>query len=245
MTYRERAFGRALSIQRERWNVHLEMRPDPADESVMASRTHAHLQAALGPVTRAATSDVTDDRSFTIEEQETYALVERARSGDREAYAMLFDRFHDEIYRFATRRVGDPIAGQDAAAETFADAFRGITKFEQTGAPFEAWLYTIARRRIVDQVRLRARHDHAELSADDALYEASSGHEASIVDGLLLRALIARLPESERDVIEFRFMEDLDVEQTALRLGKQPGAVRVAQHRALTKLRTMIHEDVP
>src|SRR5207253_1664353 len=167
MTYRERAFGRALSIQRKRWNVHLEMRPDLADESVMASRTHAHLQAALGPVTRAVTSDVTDDRTFTIEEQETCALVERAR------------------------------------------------------------------------------HDHAELSADDALYEPSSGHEASIVDGLLLRALIARLPESERDVIELRFMEDLDVEQTALRLGKQPGAVRVAQHRALTKLRTMIHEDVP
>jgi RNA polymerase sigma-70 factor (ECF subfamily) len=187
--------------------------------------------------------DVTDRPAQTIEEQETDALVERARSGDREAYAMLFGRFHDEIYRFATRRIGDPIAGQDAAAETFADAFKGIARYERTGAPFEAWLYTIARRRVVDQIRTRARHDHAELPSE-AADPSSNGHESSVINSMHLRALIARLPDTERDVIELRFMEDLDVEQTALRLGKQPGAVRVAQHRALIKLRTMMHEGL-
>jgi RNA polymerase sigma-70 factor, ECF subfamily len=207
----------------------------------MAPRPRADLNASFDATT---IPDVTDAPATTIEEQETRALVERARSGDREAYAMLFDRFHDEIYRFATRRIGDPTAGQDAAADTFADAFRGIHKFQHTGAPFEAWLYTIARRRIADQVRARARHDHAELPADEAFSPASNGHEGSVVDAMLLRALIARLPESERDVVELRFMEDLDVEQTALRLGRQPGAVRVAQHRALMKLRTMMHEDL-
>ena len=217
------------------------MRPEDADEPMMAPRPRADLKA---PFDATSIPDVTDAPAATIEEQETYALVERARSGDREAYAMLFERFHDEIYRFATRRIGDPVAGQDAAADTFADAFRGIHKFQQTGAPFEAWLYTIARRRIVDQVRVRSRHDHAALPADEALSPSSNGHEASVIDAMLLRALISRLPETERDVVELRFMEDLDVEQTALRLGKQPGAVRVAQHRALTKLRTMMHEDM-
>jgi len=236
----------ALSyIQREFSFVHLEMSALDADETMMAIRPQPPAASDLAAVTSPTSiSDVTDERAPTIEEQETYALVERARSGDREAYAMLFDRFHDEIYRFATRRIGDPIAGQDAAAETFADAFKGIARFEQTGAPFEAWLYTIARRRIVDQIRVRARHDHAELSPEEPFQPSFGGHESFVVDTLLLRALIARLPESERDVVELRFMEDLDVEQTAIRLGKQPGAVRVAQHRALTKLRTMMHEDL-
>jgi RNA polymerase sigma-70 factor (ECF subfamily) len=200
--------------------------------------SHSEVEGALERRSGAA-----GDAPGTLEEQETYSLVERAREGDREAYASLFDRFHDEIYRFATRRIGDPVAGQDAAAETFADAFSGIRRFHQTGAPFEAWLYTIARRRIVDQVRLRARHDHAELPSNDTGQPSSGGHEPSVVDALLLRGLIARLSETERDVLELRFMEDLDVEQTALRLGKQPGAVRVMQHRALTKLRTMMAED--
>jgi RNA polymerase sigma-70 factor, ECF subfamily len=241
---RARPSGRALSIHRPGTTVQLEMKAFNADESVMASQPQAHPNHAVDTVTSRSVSDVTDGPVTTIEDQETFGLVARARSGDREAYAILFDRFYDEIYRFATRRIGDPVAGQDAAADTFADAFRSIARFEETGAPFQAWLYTIARRRIVDQIRMRARHEHAELSADDALQPACAGHETSVVDGLLLRALITRLPDSERDVVELRFMEDLDVEQTALRLGKQPGAVRVAQHRALMKLRTMMHEDL-
>src|SRR6266508_3826081 len=97
-------------------------------------------------------NDVTPLNLSTIEQEETVALVERARSGDREAYAMLVERFHDEIYRFAARRLGDPVAGQDAAADTFADAFGAIRRFEFKGAPFEAWLYTIARPRVTDQL---------------------------------------------------------------------------------------------
>src|SRR5258708_5872714 len=100
---------------------------------------------------------VTPDARPAMEEIATDELVTRAPGGDREAYAMLFGRFHDEIYRFATRRLGDPAAGQDAAADTFADAFGGIHRFQFRGAPFEAWLYTIARRRVADQLRRRAR----------------------------------------------------------------------------------------
>jgi RNA polymerase sigma-70 factor (ECF subfamily) len=155
---------------------------------------------------------------------------------------MLFDRFHDEIYRFATRRLGDPVAGQDAASDTFVDAFRGIARFESRGVPFEAWLYTIARRRVIDHRRSRAHHDHAELSPD--VTKPFNDHATELVDSMHLRALIAQLPETERDVVELRFMEDLDVEQTALRLGKQPGAVRVAQHRGLIRLRTMMNEEL-
>jgi RNA polymerase sigma-70 factor, ECF subfamily len=186
--------------------------------------------------------DVTGRSTTTIEQQETEALVLRAQSGDREAYPLLFNRFHDEIYRFAARRLGDPEAAQDAAAETFADAFGGLGRFRARGAPFEAWLYTIARRRVVDQLRVRARHEHDALPEVVTTVAPHADHAAGIATHLHMRALIARLPETERDVIELRFMEDLDVEHTALRLGKQPGAIRVAQHRALQKLRTMMSE---
>jgi len=187
--------------------------------------------------------DVTSLSSLTIEQQETEALVLRAQSGDREAYPLLFDRFHNEIYRFAARRLGDPVAAQDAAAETFADAFGGIGRFKARGLPFEAWLYTIARRRVVDQMRLRARHEHDALPDGAEPGTPTPDPANKVADLMHLRALIARLPDGERDVIELRFMEDLDVEHTALRLGKLPGAIRVSQHRALTRLRTMMSED--
>lgn len=183
--------------------------------------------------------DVTDEATRTMEEVSTADLVGRARDGDREAYAMLFSRFHDEIYRFASRRIGDPVAGQDIAADTFVDAFGSIARFKWRGVPFEAWLYTIARRRIADLMRARARADRLTPPLEPSV---ASDHSGAVLDALHVRDLISRLSESERDVIELRFMEDLDVQQTALRLEKSAGAIRVTQHRALQRLRAMAAE---
>ena len=180
------------------------------------------------------TSDVTSETVRPIEDVATEELVSRAQSGDRDAYAMIFDRFHDEIYRYATRRVGDPHVGQDVAADTFTDAFAGLGRFRWRGVPFEAWLYTIARRRVADVMRGRTRAASASVAPD-----VTPDPAPTVIESLDLRALVARLSDTEREVIELRFMEDLDVEQTALRLGKQTGAVRVAQHRALNRLRLM------
>jgi RNA polymerase sigma-70 factor (ECF subfamily) len=182
---------------------------------------------------------VTDLGWGAIPPVKTEELVARARSGDGEAYGMLFERFHDEIYRFATRRIGDPTAGQDVAADTFADAFGSLPRYSWTGVPFEAWLYTIARRRVADHLRARTRRERVEPAL---VVERFEDHAHDVVDAMHMRELIARLSETERDVIEMRFMEDLDVEATALRLGKKPGAVRVAQHRALARLRSMMKE---
>ena len=179
---------------------------------------------------------VTREPAATIEEVTVPELVGLARSGDEEAFTMLFHRFHDEIYRFATRRLRDPHAGQDVAAETMADAFSSIHRFRWRGVPFEAWLYTIARRRIVDRLRAGAKERREEVPAD----AATPDHSDAIVETARVRAAIAALPPTERDVVELRFMEDLDVEQTALRLGKRAGAVRVTQHRALARLRVAL-----
>lgn len=193
------------------------------------------------PVDGIAGDAVTQGVAPEIEQLGTDVLVGRARTGDREAYGMLFDRFHDEIYRFSTRRVGDPVLGQDIAADTFADAFGAIPRFQWRGVPFEAWLYTIARRRVADALRARGR---SEVDVPQSGIRWVPDHAAGVVDSMHLRELIDRLPDGERDVIEMRFMEDLDVAATARRLGKSPGAVRVAQFRAIARLRGLIAEGV-
>ena len=165
---------------------------------------------------------------------ETDELVARARSDDEDAYMMLFERFHDEVYRYATRRLGDPASGQEVAADTMADAFAGLHRYRAGRGPFEAYLYTIARRRVADRFRHLARTPMAgDVEPDGVTPDPSTG----VVEGIALRELVQTLPPTERDVVALRFMEGLDVEATARRLGKKPGAVRVAQHRALRRLR--------
>ncbi|MFA5891671.1 MAG: sigma-70 family RNA polymerase sigma factor [Actinomycetota bacterium] len=175
-----------------------------------------------------------------MREVSTRDLVTRAQAGDKEAFAMIFDRFHDEVYRFAARRLGDPVLAQDVAAETFVALFPGIRRFRWTGVPFEAWLYTIARRRIADELRGQARS--ARVGEACKQFETESAPAPSLEGAIDMRAALARMPWAEREILELRFMEDLDAAQTALRVGKTPGAVRVAQHRALARLREMMDE---
>jgi RNA polymerase sigma-70 factor, ECF subfamily len=192
--------------------------------------------AGSAPLAGIIRERVTPRPPVTMDEVTVRDLVEHARRGNQEAFTMLFKRFHEEIYRYATRRLGDPDAGQDVAAETMADAFSGIHRFRWRGVPFEAWLYTIARRRSVDRLRSQVREPRDDIPADASLPD----HSDAVVESARIRAAIAELPPTERDVVELRFMEDLDVEQTALRLGKRAGAVRVAQHRALVRLRASL-----
>src|ERR1051326_4186866 len=136
---------------------------------------------------------VTPQPAATMDEMTVRDLVGRARSGDQEAFTMLFQCFPDEIYRYATRRLGDPDAGQDVAAETMADAFSSIHRFRWLGVPFEAWLYTIARRRSVDRLRSRARDRREEVPADASVPD----HSEAIVESAQIRAAIAELPPTE------------------------------------------------
>jgi RNA polymerase sigma-70 factor, ECF subfamily len=196
------------------------------------------LASPVGP----ADELVTTRPSEAIYEVATDELVSRARSGDEEAFSILFYRFHDEIYRYAGRRLGDADAAQDVAAETFADAFSSIRRFRWQGAPFEAWLYTIARRRVVDHRRTRGRRERVDTVEGGG---AAADHSGAVVDAANVRSAMKKLSESERAVIELRFMEDLDVEQTALRLGKRAGAVRAMQFRALGRLRAVLQDGTP
>ncbi len=207
--------------------------PPSRAETIYVNDSFAVFSAppAGGPASVAA--DVTLRAVRSIEGTTTDKLVRRARAGDEEAYGMLFERFHDEIYRFAARRLGDPVAAQDAAAETFTDAFAGIGRFRFTGAPFEAWLYAIARRRVIDAIRSATR----QVPVASVSQPRVEDHADGIAQTAHVRELIAGLPPTERMVVELRYMEDLDVDATARRLGKSPGAVRVAQHRALARLR--------
>src|SRR5262249_11814824 len=80
------------------------------------------------------------------------ALVERARHGDREALAGLYDRCRDRVGRFATGRLGNAEKAEDVTSETFEAMLRSLRSY-QPGTDFEAWLFTIAHRRVSDHFR--------------------------------------------------------------------------------------------
>jgi RNA polymerase sigma-70 factor, ECF subfamily len=174
------------------------------------------------------------------------AMVRDARAGGSAALGQLYDTYRDRVARFATGRLGDAERAEDVTSETFEAVLRNLGAY-RAGTDFEAWLFTIAHRRVADHFRHRFRRREVEL--DEAVHPASrEGGPLPVVDGPEETVLAAerraevagafrRLRADQQEVLALRVLGGLSAAQVGEVLGKSEGAVRVAQHRALRSLR--------
>lgn len=164
---------------------------------------------------------------------------------DRRAAELLLSAVRDIAVKYARVRLGRFGAedtAQDVAQEVCMAVLSALPTYEDRGLPFEAFVYRIASHKLADVQRsaFRAPTPMAEMpdSVDD-----SHGPEMQAViqaEARLALTLMERLPEQQREILTLRVASGLSTEETAATLGMTTGAVRVAQHRALTKLRALI-----
>jgi len=171
-------------------------------------------------------------------------LIRRAQTGDREAFAAIYDRHRQAILTYTYFRVSDQAAAEDLAAEVFVRMVAGIRRYRHRGKPILAWLYTIARHLLADYYRRNRRG--ARLPLDERLV-AGSGNPVAAVEGQLaadcLQRALRRLSEAQRQVIVAKFVEDRSNREVADLLDKTEGAVKSLQHRALAALRRAIEKE--
>jgi RNA polymerase sigma-70 factor, ECF subfamily len=172
-----------------------------------------------------------------LTEVDIEALVRDARAGDTRALGLLYDLYRDRVARFATGRLGDAEKAEDVTSETFEAVCRNLAS-SRPGTDFEAWLFTIAHRRVADHFRRRSRRREVEL--DETVQPAVGGPEEAVLADER-RAEVAgafrRLRADQQEVLALRVLGGLSAAQVGEVLGKSEGAVRVAQHRALRSLR--------
>jgi RNA polymerase sigma-70 factor (ECF subfamily) len=171
------------------------------------------------------------------------ALVELARSGDKEAFGQLYDHYQPSVYRFLYYRVGSMTLAEDLTAETFFRALRSMHSFRWQGKDFGAWLMTIARNLTADH--FKAGRTRLEQTTEDmqTLDTTSEGPEIEVLSSLtnesLLRAL-GELPTEQRECLIMRFLQGLSIAETAEILGRSSGAVKQLQLRGVRNLAKLI-----
>ena len=170
-------------------------------------------------------------------------LVNRARTGDREALGGLYDLYLTRVYRYVLAHVGQPAETEDITAEIFLRLVENIARFEWQGVPFSAWLFRIARNQVITHYRKKGNRT-PNMSMDDFDVEDSQpGPEWLVEQRVTTQEVFAaceKLPPSQRQVIALRFGAGLSVRETADTLGKTENNVKVLQHKAITKLQRML-----
>ncbi len=179
---------------------------------------------------------------------EEHELVERARSGDADAYATLV-RGHQEIaFRTAYLITGNAADAEDAAQEGFVRAHRALARF-RAGEPLRPWLLTIVANEARNRRRSSGRRAALALRAAGEEHpsgEAAPSPEAALLAGERRAALLAalgRLREDDRLVIGCRHLLELSEAETAAALGVRPGTVKSRLSRGLERLRAELGDD--
>jgi RNA polymerase sigma-70 factor (ECF subfamily) len=168
------------------------------------------------------------------------SLAERARV-DAEAFGVLYDRYCDQMYRYAHRRLGDHEAAEDVTAEVFFKALRAIDSYRSSTAPFSAWLYRIAANAVIDHARARRVTMTLDVAMDAADRDTPVDEQAiGRVEAAKVWKAVDGLSAAQRTAMTLRFGRDLPIAAIAEHLGRSEGAVKLLLNRGLAAVRAQL-----
>ena len=177
--------------------------------------------------------------------EEFERTLAEAREGHGSALGELFRDLYPRILRFL--RALEPNEAEDLASDAWLDVANALRQFEGDERGLRALAFTIARRRLIDLQRRRAKHPSVPIELEQLVEEGWAGDvEEEAMTALATEAALARvaaLPPDQAEVILLRVLGGLPVADVARIVGKRPGAVRVIQHRALRRLAEQITGD--
>jgi len=175
-------------------------------------------------------------------------LANRAVLGDAAARDELLGDVRVLVHRYCRarlgRRPGSEHVADDVAQEVCLAMLYALPRYRDEGRPFEAFVFAIAAHKVADAQRSAIR---AAVPTDELLDEPDTrpGPEDQAVrrsEAAFVRSLLDRLPSLQRELLILRVAVGLSARETGVALGMTSGAVRVAQHRALSRLRIIAGE---
>ena len=182
------------------------------------------------------------DTPFAVSEQELEAAVMAARGGEEMAFALLWRENNSRLTKFVQARTYKSDLDFEAiVSEVWMHVAKDLKKFKGDYSGFTAWVYSIARNRIVDASRKRDRTIRPQEELDEAFWIPSSQDvEMDFEADESVKKIIAeinKLPKAQAEVLMLRVVSDLSVEEVAKIVKKNANSVRVLAHRGMVSLK--------
>lgn len=178
-------------------------------------------------------------------DNKTQEIIAKARKGEGQAIAALYDRHFQAVYNYIYYRVSDQHTAEDLSSEVFIRMLQKLPEYSDRGRPFLAWLYTIARNLVIDHYRSEGKMEQVNIKED--LEDKKKGSPSQVVQAQMdqecFREALARLPEAQRQMLMHRFINGFSFPDIAELLNKSDRALRSLQHRALRSLHKALVEE--
>jgi len=152
-----------------------------------------------------------------------------------------YNQFKDKIYNYYLYRVGfDRLLAEDLTSEVFIKALKSFNDFDKS-KKFQSWIYMIAHNHLVNHYKL-SKHLVPLESVEDYLQYMDNNGEINYELGRVLK-IIDKMEETDRNVLQLKFVDDLDNQEIAEVLQKEEGTIRTQISRSVTKLREILNNN--
>jgi RNA polymerase sigma-70 factor (ECF subfamily) len=176
-------------------------------------------------------------------------LTSLAVGGQPAAIESLLEQIRPMVVRYCRARLsrltGHYHVADDVAQEVCIAVLSALPRYQDMGRPFASFVFGIASHKVADALRNASRLAIPTEDLPDGPDDQPGPEETVVayIEAERVRALLARLPVHQRELLVLRVLAGMTAEETGNTLGMSPGAVRVAQHRALARLRAIALEE--
>lgn len=178
------------------------------------------------------------------------ALLERAKASPN-GVVEVYDRYADRLYAYFYKRSGQRELAEDLTSTVFVRFLKALPTLEWRGLPLEAWLFRTASNALIDHWRKIGTHfevypdsnEEGEMGWDPPSNDPGPAVHAELeIESERLRAIIARLPPRDQEVLDLRFFAGLEAMEMAELLDITANHASVLVYRALARLRSLYHK---
>ena len=174
-------------------------------------------------------------------------LVNKARTGDKDALTKLYGVFREKIYRYVFFKCGNHADAEDITNEVFLLMIQSIANFQWKGIGFSSWLFKIASNLVIDYYRNKSRRNIESIEKRDYIGETNWEQISEFLDNRDLFHAIYKdtddLTDLQKEVVNLRFIGDLSLKETAEAMSKNVNSVKAIQHAAIKKLKEKVQEN--
>jgi RNA polymerase sigma-70 factor (ECF subfamily) len=169
-------------------------------------------------------------------------LLDSAIRGEASAFGLLYDKYQPKLFRFIFLKVSQREEAEDLTHQVFLSAWQNIETFEDQGLPLSSWLYKIARNKVIDFYRTKKQITSIESIPDEILSISTENQLDTKIGVETVYKALQKLPSDYQEIILMRFIEGLSPTEISKITGKNNGAVRVLQFRALRQLKKSLEQ---